>query len=551
MTGPVIRLLRLSRPQLPRLLLALLAGVAAAASSIGLMATAAWLISRAAQHPPVLYLMVAIVAVRFFGVARAVFRYAERLAGHDAALRVLTDIRVRCFERLTVSGTGDLRSGELLARLSRDVDAVVDLLVRVILPAAIGLTIGLGTVVFSWLILPPAGVALLIGLLALAGPVPWLEQRLTRLADRRLVRLRGEQTSETVELLTGLDELTAYGAAPARLARLRQTESGLAKAEARHGLAAGIGSALSVLIAGAVMTCSLTAGITAVRAGRLDPVLLAVVTLTPIAVFEVLAELPVALQQLGRVRSSARRIVELLDRPSAVIEPVDPAPVPVAPYTLRIDGLAARWPGMDRPAFEGLRLDLSPGTQVAVVGPSGTGKTTLAAVLLRLLDPETGSVTLNGTDLRSVAGDDVRRIIGVCAADAHLFDTTIEANLTLARPGATDDQIADALRRAGLSDWVATLPAGLQTRVGEHGMRLSGGQRRRLVLARALLADFPILILDEPTEHLDEPTAAAITTDLLEATTGRTTVLITHRPLPPGSVDQTLVLGDNRSRVPG
>ena len=544
MTGPAARLLRLSRPQLPRLALALLAGIGAAASSIGLMATAAWLISRAAQHPPVLYLMVAIVAVRFFGVARAVLRYAERLAGHDAALRVLTDLRVRCFERLTLSGTGDLRSGDVLARLSRDVDAVVDLLVRVLLPVAVGLTAGAGSVVLGWLLFPPAGVALLVGLVLLAGPLPWLQLRLTAHADRRLAGLRGELTGGTVELLTGLDELTVNGVAPARLAALRRTDTELAAAEARHGLAAGLGGALGVLITGAVMVFSLITGIAAVHTGRLDPVLLAVVTLLPIAVFEVLGELPAALQQLGQVRSSARRIVDLLDRPPAVIEPDHPAPVPAAPYTLRVDDLTARWPGADRPAVAGVRLELTPGKRVAVIGPSGAGKTTLAMVLLRLLDPESGSVTLNDTDLRALTGDDVRRIIGLCAADAHLFDTTIESNLLLARPEATDHEIRVALRRAGLADWVATLPAGLQTRVGENGARLSGGQRRRLALARALLADFPILILDEPTEHLDEQTADAITADLLDATAGRTTVLITHRPLPPGAVDETIDLTD-------
>jgi thiol reductant ABC exporter CydC subunit len=546
MTGPVGRLLGIARPELPRLALAVLAGIGAAGSSVGLMATAAWLISRAAQHPPVLYLMVAIVAVRFFGVARAVFRYAERLAAHDAALRVLTELRVRCFERLAASGAGRLRSGDLLARLSRDVDAVVDLLVRTVLPACVGLAVGTGAAVLIWSILPAAGVTLLAGLVLLAGPVPWLQARLGRAADRRIAPVRGDLSTRTVDLLAGLDELTVNGAASARTAQIRRIDAELARMEARTGSAGGLGNGLAALIAGAVVLMTLVTGVPAVQAGEVDPVLLAVLALTPIAVFEALSDLPAAIQQLGQVRAAAGRIIEVLDRPYAVPEPEHPEPLPTAPYTLRVEALTARWPGSERPALDRVDLELTPGKRIAVVGPSGAGKTSLAAVLLRLLDHESGRITLNGTDLRTLAGDDVRRVIGLCAADAHLFDTTLAANLTMARPGVTDAEMWHALEQAGLDGWVSSLPAGLQTRVGEHGERLSGGQRRRVALARALLADFPILILDEPTEHLDEDTAAAITTELLDATAGRTTILITHRPLPPGSVDQILTLGAGR-----
>jgi thiol reductant ABC exporter CydC subunit len=542
MTGPISRLLGIARPELPRLALAVLAGVGAAASSIGLMATAAWLISRAAQHPPVLDLMVAIVAVRFFGVARAVFRYAERLASHDAALRVLTDLRVRCFERLAAAGTGRLRHGDLLARLSRDVDAVVDLLVRTVLPACVGLAVGTGVVVLMWLILPAAGLTLLVGLILLAGPVAWLQSRVGRAADRRLAPVRGDLGSRTVDLLAGLDELTVYGAATARTAEIRKVDAELARMEARAGFAGGLGNGLAALITGTVVLITLLAGIPAVRAGQVNPVLLAVLTLTPIAVFEALSDLPTAIQQLRQVRATARRIVEVLDQPYAVPEPEQPEPLPTAPYALRVEGLTGRWPGSERHALDGVDLDLTPGTRIAVVGQSGAGKTTLAATLLRLLDYESGRITLNRADLRTLAGDDVRKVIGLCAADAHLFDTTLAANLTMARPGATDAEIRDALRRAGLDEWVASLPAGLQTRVGEHGERLSGGQRRRVALARALLADFPILILDEPTEHLDDESADAITAELLDATAGRTTILITHRALPAGSVDEIVAL---------
>lgn len=549
-----VRLLRLARPELPRLTLAVLAGIGAAGSAVGLTATAAWLISRAAQHPPVLYLMVAIVAVRFFGVARAMFRYAERLAGHDAALRVLTELRVRCFERLAETGTAGVQSGDLLARLSRDVDAIVDLLVRAVLPVCVGLAVGTGAVILTWSILPAAGIALLVGLVILAGPVPWLQARTARRAGEQLAPLRGELSTRSVELLTGLDELTVYGATAGRADAIRRVHAELARVEARSGTATGLGNGLTTLTAGLVVLTTLITAIPAVRSGQLDPVLLAVVVLTPIAVFETLAELPAAAQQLGQVRCSAARVFEVLDRPAAVPEPARPLPVPSAPYTLRLTGVTARWPGSSRLALDGVDLELTPGKRIAIVGPSGAGKTSLAAVLLRLLDYESGRATLNGTELKTLPNDDVRRIVGVCAADAHLFDTTLAANLTLARPDATPAQLWDALHRAGLDDWVASLPDGLQTRVGEHGDRLSGGQRRRVAVARALLADFPVLILDEPTEHLDEPTSQALTRDLMRATTGRTTVLITHRLSDLHDVDEIIVLdnGDvvRRARPP-
>ncbi len=544
--SPTVRLLALARPQLPRLMLAVLAGCGAAASAVGLMATAAWLISRAAQHPPVLYLMVAIVAVRFFGIARAVFRYAERLVSHDAAFRVLTELRVRCYERLAATGLPAMRSGDLVNRLVRDVDSVVDLLVRAVLPACVGIIVGAGAVALTWGLLPAAGAILLAGILLLAVAVPSLQARSARRSERRLAPLRGELAAQTVDLLHGLDELTVYGAAGDRLNRLRRTDTALARAEARAGATTGVGRGLAVLIAGSVVLGGLLTGVPAVGSGALDPVLLAVVVLTPLAVFEVLAELPAAAQQLHGVRGAAERVFAVLDRPAAVAEPAAPAALPPAPYTIRLDGLSARWPGGTRRALDGVDLELTPGKRVAVVGPSGAGKTTLAAVLLRMLDHEAGRATLNGTDLRELAGDEVRTVVGLCAADAHLFDTTLAHNLTLARPGATPDQLWDALRRAGLADWVAGLPDGLDTRVGENGERISGGQHRRVALARTLLAGFEVLVLDEPTEHLDEPTADSLTTDLLAATTGRTTVLITHRLTGLEDVDEILVLDRGR-----
>jgi ATP-binding cassette subfamily C protein CydCD len=256
--------------------------------------------------------------------------------------------------------------------------------------------------------------------------------------------------------------------------------------------------------------------------------------LTPIATHELVASLAPAAQQLPRLRSAAGRVAEMLTRPDPVREPVDPAPLPPGPYGVRIRGLDARYPASGRDVLRGIDLDVPPGERALVTGPSGSGKSTLAAVLLRFLDPAGGRVELTTSggalELTDLTSEDVRRVVGLCAQDPHIFDTSIRENLRIALPQATDDELASALRIARLDGWVAALPDGLDTLVGEHGAALSGGQRQRIELARAVLADRPIVIFDEPTEHLDGPTADALTADLLAATAGRTTIFITHRP---------------------
>ncbi|MDN3354243.1 thiol reductant ABC exporter subunit CydC [Actinomadura sp. DC4] len=538
------RLLALARPSGGRLLLAVLFGVLALGSGVGLMATSAWLISRAAQHPPVLTLMVAIVAVRAFGIGRGVFRYAERLTGHDATFRILADLRARVYERL-VPRSG-LHGGDLLARLVADVDAVQDLYLRALLPGAVAAVVGGASVGLAWALLPSAGVVLLAALLVAGVLAPWLSAVLARRSERRGTELRGEMTTHVVDSLQGAPELVVYGAAPARLAEAARLDQAYTRTAARSATTAGAGAALSTLAGGLAVWGGLAVGVPAVRSGRLDGVLLAVVVLLPLATFEVVAGLPLAAQYLERVRRSASRVFAVLDRDEPVREPLAPAALPSAPYVLRVRDLRARWTPDGPYALDGVSLDLRPGRRCAVVGASGSGKTTLATVLLRLLEPAGGMVSLNGVDVRSLSGDDVRRVVGSCGQDAHLFDTTIGANLRLARPSATEEEIHDALRRARLLSWVSALPEGLDTRVGEHGARVSGGQRQRIALARTLLADFPILLLDEPTEHLDVATADELTADLLSATEGRTTLLVTHRLTGLEAVDEIIVLSRGR-----
>ncbi|MEV4005304.1 thiol reductant ABC exporter subunit CydC [Actinomadura sp. NPDC049753] len=545
----IFRLLRFARPARGRLALAVLFGVLALGSGVGLMATSAWLISRAAQHPPVLMLMVAIVAVRAFGLGRGVFRYVERLVGHDATFRILADLRARVYERLerlAPAGLPAFRGGDLLNRLVADVDAVQDLFLRVLLPCTVAAVVGGASVGLAWLLLPSAGVVLLLALLLAGIVAPWLSGTVSRRAERRTTDLRGELTSHVVDTLQGAPELIAYGAAPEQLAKAARLDRDFTRATARSATTAGLGAAISALAGGLAVWGSLAVGVPAVRSGALDGVLLAVVVLLPLAAFEVVAGLPLAAQYLERVRRSAARVFAVLDSPPPVQEPDAPASLPAAPYTLSAEDLRARWTPTAPYALGGISLDLAPGRRCAIVGPSGSGKTTLTAVLLRFLEPAGGRTSLNGVDLRTLSGDDVRRVIGLCAQDAHLFDSTIGENVRLARPSATDEEIRDALRRARLLGWIESLPDGLATRVGEHGARVSGGQRQRIALARALLADFPVLLLDEPAEHLDVATADELTADLLTATEGRTTLLVTHRLAGLDAVDEIIVLDGGR-----
>ncbi|WP_329456928.1 thiol reductant ABC exporter subunit CydD [Streptomyces sp. NBC_01497] len=547
---PLARVRTAAGPLRGRLLLALLLGSLALASAIGLLGVSGWLISRASQHPPVLYLMVAVTATRTFGIGRAVFRYAERLVSHDAVLRLLAGVRVgvyRRLERVAPAGLRTTRRGDLLTRLVSDVDQLQDYWLRWLLPAGSSLLVSAATVAFTAWLLPAAGAVLAGGLLLAGVAVPALSGAVARRAELRLAPARGALAVRVAELLRGLGEITVAGALPRRLRGARTADGELTSLVSRGAVATALGAGLSALVCGLTVAAAAAVGAQAVREGRLPGVQLAVVVLTPLAAFEAVTGLPLAVQFRQRARRSAERVYDVLDAPVAVAEPERPAALPDSPFPLRLDGVSARYPDGTRDALTGFDLTLTAGRRVAVVGPSGSGKTTLAQVLLRFLDTREGGWRLGGTAANTLDGDSVRRFVGLCAQDAHLFDSSVRENLRLARTDATDEDLRAALGAARLLDWVDALPRGLDTLVGEHGAQLSGGQRQRLALARALLADFPVLVLDEPAEHLDLATGDALTADLLAATEGRTTLLITHRLHGLDAVDEVIVLDEGRT----
>ncbi|MEV6650075.1 thiol reductant ABC exporter subunit CydD [Streptomyces sp. NPDC051219] len=529
--------------------LALLLGSLAVGSAVGLMAVSGWLISRASEQPPVLYLMVAVTATRAFGIGRAVFRYAERLVSHDAVLRILADLRVsvyRRLERIAPAGLRETRRGDLLSRLVSDVDALQDYWLRWLLPVGTALLVGTASVGFTAWLLPEAGAVLAAGLLVAGVGVPALSGVGARRAERQLAPARGRLATRIVDLLSGTAELTVAGALEGRKAQAREADSMLTRLASRGAAATALGGGLSALACGLTVVSAALVGVVAVYDGRLPGVQLAVVVLTPLAAFEAVSGLPLAVQYRQRVKRSAERVYEVLDAPVPVTEARVPARRPESPFPLKVSGLSARYPGQEWDALSDFDLTLEAGQRVAVVGSSGSGKTTLAQVLLRFLDAREGSYTLGGTDASALHGDAVRGFVGLCAEDAHLFDSSVRENLRMARTGATEGELRAALAAARLLEWADGLPDGLDTLVGEHGERISGGQRRRLALARALLADFPVLVLDEPAEHLDLETADALTADLLTATAGRTTLLITHRLQGLDAVDEVIVLDGGR-----
>ncbi len=529
----VARLLALAGLPRGRVALSLALGAFAVGFGVALMTAAGYLISRAAEQPPILSLTTIIVVVRFLALARPLARYLERLASHDVALRALGRIRATVYERIEPLAPAELdafRRGDLVSRMVGDVDALQGLYLRGLGPPLVALVVAVSCVVATAFVLPSAAVVLGIGL-ALAGiAVPLSAARLARRVGARQATARGELTADLVELLRGAPELLAYGREEDALERVRGSDRELVRLGRRDALVSGIADALTVLVAGLTTIGVLASAVIAHDDATLDRVLIAVLALLALSSFDAVAPLPAAARELSATLASGRRVLELTEREPAVTDPADPAPSPRAAVSVALEGVTARYASGDEPALTRFDLRIEPGARVALVGPSGAGKTTVTNLLLRFLDPEEGRVTIDGVDIRDLRQDDVRRTFALAGQEAHVFDSTIRENLRLARPGATDDELQGVLHRARLDDWVEGLPDGLDTLVGEEGRRLSGGQRQRLAIARALLLDAPVLVLDEPTAHLDEENAERLVADALDAADGRSVLLITHRP---------------------
>jgi len=543
------RLVDLSGVSRPRLAVVVALGAVATALGVALIATSGYLISRAAQRPPVLALTVTIVIVRFLGLTRPLARYIDRLVSHDLALRSLGTIRSRFFARIEPLAPGQLdgfRRGDLVARMVGDVDRLDGLYVRGLCPPLSGLAVAVVCVAAAAVMLPAAGAILAAGL-AIAGlAVPALAARWSREPSARLAAARAQLSSQLVELLRAAPEIVAFGAAGSRAEAIAELDRELAALTRRDAVRAGLADALVMLAAGLTTAAVLAAAVGARAGGSLDPVLVATVTLLALAAFEAVTPIPRSARELAIITAAGRRVLDLTSRRPLITDPGAPLPAPSRDATIELAGVTARYPGSPRPVLEQVELRLEPGRRVALVGPNGSGKTTVTNVLLRFLDPEQGALLFDGNDACDHRQSDVRAMFSLAGQGAHLFNSTIRQNLLLARPDATDDELRDVLARARLAAWVDGLPDGIDTLVGEEGRRLSGGQRQRLVLARALLRDAPVLVLDEPTAHLDTATAEALMSDVFAAAGDAAVLLITHRSEGLDAVDQVVALDAGR-----
>ncbi len=539
----------LAEPGTPygRLALAGLLGLAAAAATIGLLAGSGYVVGRAASRPGLGALAGILAAVEVLAFLRGPLRYAERLVGHDAALRALARWRVWLYDILTPRVPAALagwRSGDLLTRAIDDVDTLQDLYLRTLLPLVIAAgAAALGLVVVG-LELPVAAWALGVPL-ALAATVP------TYFAWRGAGRdagaaLAGELSAQVVDAIHGAPDLLAFGADAAMLDRLEKMSNEAAGDERCHANAQAFAALITQLCTGGAVLAVLAVTVSAVHARHLNPVMVAVLPLAALGTFEPIPGIALAAARARAVTAAARRLLALEAVPVPVHDPVAAEHLKPGSPGISFGGASLRY-APDLPfALDRVDVEVTPGSRVAVTGSSGAGKSSLVNALLRFWPLENGALTLGGISIDRLTQAEVRATCALVDQRAQLFAGTVRSNVTLGRPDATDAQIASALQAAQLADWVTTLPSGIETPVGEEGVAVSGGERRRLAVARALLAGGPVLILDEPTGGLDAPLADRLMTEVLAAAGPRSVLLITHRASEATRCDSVVTLEEGR-----
>ena len=547
-------------------------GVATLVCAVGLAAVSAWLIARASQTPLVASLALAATIVRAFGASRPVFRYLRQLTSHSVALRGMSNLRSAVYSRLAdsrIDRVTRIRRGDLLARTGRDVEAVGDLVVRALLPIAVAVFASAASVAVVAFFSPAVALTLACCLAAAGLVGPYASMRGARLAEIQQIEDRAELAALSLTMLESSDELRVSGRMDALASALDDAERRIfanRDAAARPG---ALFSAIETLATGCAVLAALVVGGGEVAGGALTPVELAIVALVPLAAFEAVDPLGEAAVQLVRSAAASKRILDLLDGAQAA-DPAEstpassganadvakpgaatrrtagsfaassPAETGTAAESLVAKGLVIGWPGGPELSAP-IDLAVGRGSSLAVVGPSGIGKTTLLYTLAGMLEPKAGSVLLGGRPVHLIPRAEVSTSLTLTAEDAHLFATSILENLRVARPDVSEEEAAELLVKAGLGPWLAELPDGVHTVLGAEATTVSGGERRRLLLARALASAADFLLIDEPAEHLDGETADALIRDLA-ATEGKTVILVSHRLTALEGVDSVVVL---------
>lgn len=531
--------------------LSILLGTGTVLAAVGLLATSGYLISRAAQRPEILSLTVAIVGVRFFGFSRALLRYGERLSSHDLAFRTLTDLRARFFERLiplVPAGLDSSRRADLMSRFVGDVDRLQDVYLRALSPPLVAMFCSAVCVALASVILPVAGLALALMLLLGGIAAPGLTRWSARNAGRRQSRAKGRLAGDLYEIASGGAEIAVAGREADWLERTEADDAELVSLQRSDAMSGGLAEGLGTTLAVGAAVAVTAASIPAVVSGELNGVLLAALALLSLGAFEAITPLSQAATVIDATDEAAGRIEEVTERPVPIIDPAVPALVP-AGGPIRLEAVSFRYPDGEGLLLDGADLELRPGEAVALTGPSGIGKSTLAELLVRFRDPEDGRITIGGSDLRDLAQEDLRDAIRLAPQDAYMFNTTIAENVKLGQPEADRERIFEALCEAGLEDWINALPDGIDSLVGEEGSKISGGQRQRIAAARVFLSRARFLTFDEPTAHLDPEGAVALERHLVaRRNQGCGILVITHTIADPTNFDRVLELRNGTFR---
>jgi ATP-binding cassette, subfamily C, bacterial CydC len=542
------RLFKLIGPYRWWVVAGVLLSFATVGSSVGLMAMSAYLISKAAIVTEVVELSMAIAFVRTFAIARAGFRYVERVVTHRATFRILTYLRVwfyRSIEPLAPARLQQYRSGDLLTRIVADIETLENFYVRVVVPPlAAALVTVLACAILGifdiWL-----GVALFIFLALTGVGLPLLSSKLSRLPAAVLTTARAELNAALVDEIQGAADLIAFGQELNQTARIERLQRTLTQAQERLALGRGLCDGLAALFTSLAGLTILCLAIPLVSDGKLNGVFLALLPLTAIASFEAVQPLTLAFQNLEASRAAAGRLFELIDTAPAFYDPGRPSPQPTD-FSLEVRNLRFCYEPGEPPVLDGLSFCVPAGQCTALVGPSGAGKSSLVNLLQRFWDYQEGEIRLGGYELHEYQAEDVRRLLSVVSQQPHLFNSTLRDNLWLANPQASEETLWSACRQAQLETFIQSLPQGMDTLIGENGLLLSGGERQRLAIARALLKEAPILILDEATANLDAVTEQAVVQALESFRAGRTTLIIAHAPGNLGHVDQVIAMESGR-----
>ena len=561
MSSSLRSLLSQIRPVAGWMALSALLGVLTVGSGIGLMTLSAYLISEAALHPSYAALLFAILGVRFFGVGRGAWRYFERVVSHEVSFRLLAHLRVwfyEAFEQLaparlltrTRVKSREYTSGDLLSRLVSDIETLQDFYARSIAPVLVAAIIGL----IMWFVLGAYNSAFAIVLLAfylLAGVgVPLVMYLLGRTLEERVITVRSDLKMACIDSVQGIGDLLAYGFEEKQAERVRALNLQLVRLQAARARVRGLREAAGSVLMNLCVWTMLVVAIPLVREGRLNGVYLAVLALAAVSSFEAALPLSAAAQGLQGSLVAARRLFSVIDAPPVIRDPVLPSPVPSS-FDLEVCHLSFRYTEDAPYALRNICFALPQSRCLALVGPSGAGKSTLVNVLQRFWDYEQGSIRLGGHELRAYHQEDLHQLISVVEQRPYLFNATIRENLLLAQPEASQDEVEEAARQACLHDFIQSLPQGYETLIGEQGLKLSGGERQRLAIARALLKNAPILLLDEVTANLDPLTEREVLRTVRTLLPGRTTILITHRLVGLEMADEILVLHEGAIKERG